>query len=158
VKYHATDYVATHSEPLRRKESNFIVRAYLGSDGGENRWEQLWVQKTPNPGQYILCCIPFFVYNLSLGDEVSTDEDLTVRTIIRHSGHKTFRLWFKVPTEHFMRERLMLEIRKHGAFMEWSSNNLLALSAENETAAQSLANLLAHSDYSEVAEYETGNM
>ena len=36
---------------------------------GKNEWEQLW-GKEVGPQRCIVCCIPFFVYDVALGDEV----------------------------------------------------------------------------------------
>ena len=56
--------------------------------------EQLWTRKI-DAFRFEICCIPFFIYNLSLGDEVDTDDNFTVKNIARPSGQYTFRVWAK---------------------------------------------------------------
>ena len=70
-----------------------FFRALIGKKEGGNEWEQLWWQQVA-PKRFVLCCIPFFVYDLSLGDEVKTDEDNVLLTVLKRSGQVSFRVWF----------------------------------------------------------------
>src|SRR5947209_2116831 len=61
---------AVHSEPVWRDRSNFIIAAeVLG--GGDTRTEQLWARQV-DEHRFEVCCIPFFVYDVALGDVVVT--------------------------------------------------------------------------------------
>jgi hypothetical protein len=39
-----------------------------------------------------MCSLPFFTYGIALGDEVSTDETLTIDGVVRRSGHHLLRV------------------------------------------------------------------
>ena len=41
-----------------------------------------------------ICCIPFFVYDLALGDLVETNADYSVTLRHAPSGRFVFRVWF----------------------------------------------------------------
>lgn len=75
MKYKAGDYVAVHSAPLWRERANFIFAAHQGMKEGKNEWEQLWGQALASQ-RYIVCCIPFFLYDVALRDEVEIDANL----------------------------------------------------------------------------------
>lgn len=153
MKYQVGDYEATHSTPVWRDRSNFVFAAYLGAKGGKNEWEQLWGQKVA-PQRFVLCCIPFFVQDVALGDEVETDSDFVLQRVVRQSGQVTFRVWFggqSVTT----RQELVSEIEAMKPFMEWSSENLLALSV-SESEAQGLADYLNAQEKQGLLQYETG--
>ena len=85
------DYVAIHENPVWRDESDFIIRAYLEENKGRNEWEQLWAKRLDDR-RFSLCCIPFFAYNLALGDEVETDGSYVVEGVVRPSGQFTWRI------------------------------------------------------------------
>lgn len=155
MKYKVGEYEATHSNPIWRDRSNFIFVAHLGVKEGKNEWEQLWGKKTDVPQRFILCCIPFFAKDISLGDEVETDKDFIFKRVIRHSGQTTFRIWFggqSIKT----RKDLISAIKSMEHLMEWSSENLLAISVLNEAKALKLANYLKFNEEKGLLQYETG--
>ena len=80
-----------HQDPVWRERSNFITAAPI-PDGGDIETEQLWARKDDDGLE--ICCIPFFVYDLALGDVVETDDDYLVRQVVRQSGRFVFRVWF----------------------------------------------------------------
>lgn len=153
MKYQAGDYEAIHSSPAWRDRANFVFAAHLGTKDGKNEWEQLWGQKTA-PQRFVLCCIPFFVQDIALGDEVETDADFVLQRVVRHSGQVTFRVWFG-EQEPATRHGLVREMEAMKVLMEWSSANLLALSAP-EAEAQRLADYLHARENEGLLQYETG--
>ncbi len=44
--------------------------------------------------EFTICCIPFFVYDIALGDTVGTDDSSTVRKVVKRSGRHVARVWF----------------------------------------------------------------
>ena len=153
MTYQDGDYVAVHAEPVWRSQSDFVFRVLIGEKGGANEWEQLWWQQVA-PTRFVLCCIPFFVYDLSLGDEVETAKDYVVRSIRRRSGQVTFRVWFGGAAME-VKEKAMDEILRLQPFVEWSSPNLAALSID-ESLSQKLADILQALENQGVLQYETG--
>lgn len=154
MKYQDGEYEAVHEAPIWRDRANFVFAAHLGIKDGKNEWEQLWGQRT-GPQRFILCCIPFFVRDLALGDEVETDRDSVLSRIVRPSGQVTFRVWLG-EQDALTRQNLVREIADLNALMEWSSKNLLALSAPNDVEAQRLADFLHAQEQRGSLQYETG--
>ena len=154
MKYQAGEYEAVHQSPIWRDRSNFVFATHLGTKDGKSEWEQLWGQKTA-PQQFVLCCIPFFARDLALGDVVETDADFVLRQVVRRSGQITFRVWFG-SQDSTARQELVREIEAMKPLMEWSSENLLALSASDEVEAQKLADYLQAREEKGLLKYETG--
>lgn len=142
-RYVPGDYEARHNAPAWRDRADFIISADISSDPGQREWEQLWARRC-NVGIFEICCIPFFVYGLALGDEVEVDADNVIRRIVTRSGHTTFRVWFGQSSELRARDSVMRIVASGGLDHEWSSTNLLALDAPTEAVAESLAAELAH--------------
>ena len=154
MKYQAGEYEAVHQSPVWRDRANFVFAAHLGMKDGKNEWEQLWGQKTA-PQRFVVCCIPFFVQDIALGDEIETDADFVLQRVIRYSGQVTFRVWFGAQ-DATTRLELVQEIEAMKPLMEWSSENLLALSAP-KAEAQRLADYLHSREQQGLLQYETGH-
>lgn len=139
MKYQAGEHVAVHSDPIWRDRANFVFAAHQGTKDGKNEWEQLWGQQV-TPQRCVVCCIPFFVHDVALGDEVEIDANFVLLRVVRPSDQVTFRVWFD-GQDATTRQNLVSEIEAIKPQMEWSSENLLALSVP-ETEAQHLADHL----------------
>lgn len=153
MNYQAGEYEAVHQSPIWRDRANFVFAAHLGMKDGKNEWEQLWGQKTA-PQRFILCCIPFFAHDIALGDEVETDANFVLQRVIQRSGQVTFRVWFGAE-DSMTRQELVRALEAMKPLMEWSSENLLALSVP-ETEAQGLADYLHLREQQGSLHYETG--
>lgn len=153
MKYQAGEQVAVHSDPIWRDRANFVFAALQGTKDGKNEWEQLWGQEVA-PQRCVVCCIPFFVRDVALGDEVEIDANFVFRQVVQQSGQVTFRVWFG-GQDATTRQRLVSEIEAINPLMEWSSENLLALSVP-ETEAQHLADYLQLRENEGLLHYETG--
>jgi hypothetical protein len=154
MKYQLGEYEAVHQEPVWRDRANFVFAAHIGTKDGNNEWEQLWGEKTA-PHRFILCCIPFFTNDVALGDEVETDADFVLKRVIHHAGQVTFRVWFGAQ-DTATRTALVREIEALKPLMEWSSENLLALSTSDGGEAQKTADYLQAREEQGVLHYETG--
>jgi hypothetical protein len=95
---------------------------------------------------------------LVIGDEIETDADCTLNRIVARSGQCTFRVWFEVPPGTPERELFLAELDGLAPLMEWSSENLLALSALEGEDAQSLVNYLLAGENAGFLKYETGRL
>lgn len=153
MKYQAGEHVAVHSFPIWRDRANFVFAAHQGTKDGKNEWEQLWGQEVA-PQRCVVCCIPFFVYDVALGDEVEIDYNFILQRVVRSSGQVTFRVWFG-GQDAAKRQDLVREIEAMKPLMEWSSENLLALSV-TEAEAQQLADYLQLRENEGLLQYETG--
>jgi len=149
------DYVAVHENPVWRDKSDFIIRVYLEEKEGRSEWEQLWVKRVGDK-TFSLCCITFFAYNLALGDEVATDANYVVQSVVRASGQFTFRVWFGDSTKPTIKDEVLRKLEAVSALFEWSSVNLLAISAKDGDQAQEIADYLYSQQNAGDLMYETG--
>jgi hypothetical protein len=137
-RYQPGDYEARHDDPVWRSRANFVIAADIASSSTKREWEQLWVKQL-SERRFEVCCIPFFAYDLALGDEVEADEDHVLRRVVKRSGHSTFRVWFGGSTGPADRDRIVEAIASHGCEHEWSSQNLLAIDASTHETARAIA-------------------
>lgn len=153
--YAPGDPVAVHQDPVRKPTANYILRALVDIEDGVVRWEQLWTKKVAE-NRFELCCIPFFICDLALGDEVTKMDDGTV-AVLRPSGQWTFHAWFDGATfeNRFMRECADQLVRMN-VELEWSSPEYLAVSA-GEDQVDAVIDTLARYSEIEGAMFEISN-
>lgn len=141
---------AVHPEPVWRDRANFIIGAPLPEEG---RAEQLWARQAGDH-RFELCCIPFFLYDIALGDVVETDSQYNIERVLEPSGRYVFRVWFG--DSYPPREPIAHKLGAAGALLEWSSANLLAVDAADESLAQKIAGILAEEERAGTLTFETG--
>lgn len=113
--------IFTHNDPIWRSESNFIIVAKAGDDK-----EQLWVKQI-SENRFVVCCIPFFLYDIALGDTVETDADYCVTKRTRRSGRYVFRA---MANNHEQVAILTKRLADFGALTEVSPPHLIAIDAQ----------------------------
>jgi hypothetical protein len=148
-----------HSMPAWRDQADFLIQAII-EDGQVLHVEQLWARQA-NDREFVICCIPFYVYNLALGDRVATNghpilgEHYVLSNRIERSGHFTFRVWLQ-------NEELRLSfpswLQQNGYSSEWqySTGSLVAIDAVEASQAQTLADSLHAMEKQGLLLYETG--
>jgi hypothetical protein len=92
---------------------------------------------------------------LNLGDEVEVDSDAVLQHVILRSGQTTFRVWFGGQTAQ-ARQAAVEAIESMKPLMEWSSENLLALSVPAAQEAQRLADFLHTYESRGLLQYKAG--
>lgn len=146
-----------HTEPVWRERSNFIINAELPEKNRPRRFEQLFARQV-GEDRFEICCIPFFLYDVALGDVVTTsskdDRQYVVTGVAEPSGRYVFRVWFG-ETLH-PPDEVADELKALGALFEWSSRNLLAVDAVDQEHAQKVADFLAEREKAGQLVYETG--
>jgi hypothetical protein len=142
---------ATHSDPAWRDRSNFIIATDIDPGETDIDTEQLWARKLDD-GAFEICCIPFFAYNLSLGDVVLTDADYMVRNVVKESGYRSFRVAVFWPKNR--NDDILESILRPGVFHEWSSPKLLALSANSKEMVKYLTTTLDNMQNDKMLHYE----
>ena len=152
---HPDDYIAVHRYPVWYDQSNFLIHAYIEGDAERNRWEQLWVKQVDDK-TFVICCIPFFTYDLALGDLVSTDEDLVIQNTLQASGQFTFRIWFGDAPRPEIKDEVLQELEARNVLFEWSSIDMLAVSGKDFKQADEVANYLHALQVSGELIYENG--
>lgn len=141
---------AVHEAPVWRDRADFVIGASLPEEG---RAEQIWARQVGDQ-RFEICCIPFFLYDVALGDVVETNAGYDFERVVQPSGRYVFRVWFG-STAH-PRQEIADELAERGALLEWSSANLLAIDAANDAHAQEIANYLAEQQRADRLMFETG--
>lgn len=149
------DFVV-HVNPVRSERANFVIRADIEEEGLPRRFEQLWARQLGET-RFEICCVPFFVYDLALGDEVETDsEGYVIERVVKPSGGYTFRAWFGDSNQAGARDEVIEALRERDCEFEWHSEKLLAINAADDGQAQEVADfLLDHEQLGDLT-YETG--
>jgi hypothetical protein len=146
---------AVHPEPVWRERANFIISAALD----KVRWEQLWARRL-GPNRFEICCIPFFAYDLALGDEVETAPSngmqYVVSKVVKPSRRYVFRVWFGDSTDALIRDQVLAWLTSSGCLLEWSSDNLLSVDVSTQAGAEEVAAYLQKQEDQGLLRYETG--
>lgn len=146
-----------HPEPVWRDKANFIVHAELAVHDQPRKFEQLWTRQVDET-HFEVCCIPFFLYDVSLGDVVETvprgGRKYVVHRVTRPSGHYTFRAYFGRSAQS--PEKITEDLTGLGALIEWSSPTLLAIDALDLAHAQMVADFLQEREQVGDLMFETG--
>lgn len=129
--------IATHANPVCRPTSSFMLRVSLDDiEGGGDNYEQLWTRRV-GEDRFELCCIPFFAYDLALGDVVYADAatDYLIRSVEQRSGNGVVRVAVKhrddVEAVHL---RLHDLLGKLEYLHEWFTPGYVAVSLEPGTS------------------------
>ncbi len=153
----AENEFVVHEEPVWRDRADFIISAALRESDLPKRFEQLWVRQVADD-EFEVCCVPFFLYDIALGDVVRTsargDRRYVVERVVVPSGRFVFRVWFG--DSFFPRDAIATDLVALGAQIERSSVNLLAVDTEDQDQAQAVADYLATREARGELKYETG--
>ena len=92
--------IATHPNPVRRPAPSFMLRAALDDVGGGDNFEQLWTKRV-GEDHFELCCIPFFAYDMALGDVVRAEAatGYVIQAVVKRSGNSVVRVAVKRPED-----------------------------------------------------------
>lgn len=105
----STEDRVTHEYPVWREKADFIIGVEFDADDAapSKRREQLWSRRLAGD-RFEVCCIPFFAYDINLGDEVETwshgERRYEVRRVVKDSGRYTFRIWFGASRDPAIRD------------------------------------------------------
>jgi len=139
---------------VRRERADFIIDARLPE---ADSFEQLWVRQMSDD-LFEMCCIPFFLYDIALGDVVRTQVSGGRRHVFERvekaSGRYVFRAYFG--NSMHARDETVERLVELGAVTEWSSPIMLAIDAEDVGHAQRIADFLQARTESGHLIYETG--
>lgn len=132
----------THTEPAwrNRGDSTIVARVVLERTSSRSIEEHLWARRV-SESHFEICCIPFFEYDLALGDEVQTNQEnaqVVLARVVKRSGHSTFRIWFGRSSSYNARSEILQRIRELECLIEWYDNDFIALDADEPTVAQEI--------------------
>lgn len=149
---------ALHRDPVWRERANFVVNAPIEEPAAVHT-EQLWARYDPAAQLYEICCIPFFIYDLALGDMVAVsaaeDGSYVFDRVVISSGRVTFRIYFGRAESRFQAD-VMMDLAKAPIRIERFSESVVALDIEEKDSPQRLADYLAQAQDEGKLIYETG--
>jgi hypothetical protein len=110
-------------------------------------YENLWAEKDA-AGLYVIKSVPYFVYDISVGDTVrasenNTDQVLSFSERVSHSGHTTVRVrpeTFTLSDEDG--KALLKSLRSFGAVVETLPPRLVAVDIPDKVQARSITDYL----------------
>ena len=153
--------IVTHIEPAWADRADFLIHADISEPPLPKKLEQLSCMQTA-ADRFIICCIPFFLYDVSLGDEVRTRSEGSRRyllhEVVRTGGHFTFRVWLEQPDGQSVGRQIVEGAALLGCLHECYSNRLFALDAPNEQVAEQLSGYLLTREEAGEIRYETGKL
>jgi hypothetical protein len=149
------DHFSTHRDPIWRDRADFLVQAALPE---AHRYEQLWCRQV-TVDTFEVCCIPFFLYDLALGDIIETSpvsgRRYVMSRVVARSGRYVFRARFDA-SQLGNRDEVLAELTELGAWTEWSSHSMVAVDARDAAHAQAIADHLWEQERLGLLVYETG--
>jgi hypothetical protein len=154
-----------HKEPVWRKKTNAIIYVPIGED---DNYEQLWCRQI-DECLFELCCIPFFLYDVALGDVMEVFsvmnppydslplvEQPYVEALVKvQSGRYVFRVFFE-KSKYNIREHIAGLLSELGAVLEWSSMSMLAVDVKEKKQVKIVADFLHEYESRGDIIYETG--
>ncbi|HTN25602.1 MAG TPA: DUF4265 domain-containing protein [Solirubrobacteraceae bacterium] len=122
-------------------------------------WEGLLARRLGD-GRARMCAVPFWVYDLNLGDEVavmdSAEGAAVVTAVVVDGGNYTFRVRFEDAADDDVRWRdLMVDLEPFDCWFDVRSPTFVALSAPS-AHAQAVADYLADREQHGELLFETG--
>lgn len=152
-----TEY-ALHLNPVWKSKANFIINASIDNNNDALKYEQLWTRRI-NDNEFEVCCIPFFLYDIALGDVVSTvssgDKKYLLDQVTKRSGRRVFRVWLKGNGDDQKRV-LKTFIGMPGVTLEPYSEKLIALDVDGDRAIQLVQEKLTNEESNGSLEFENG--
>lgn len=149
------DHFSTHRDPVWRDRADFIVQAPLQE---AHRFEQLWCRRV-SEDTFEVCCIPFFLYDVALGDVIRTephaDRRYVMSGVVASSGRYVFRARFE-GSQLGNRDEVLDRLTDLGAWTEWSSHSMVAVDARDAAHGQVIADYLWEQEQLGRLVYETG--
>jgi hypothetical protein len=145
-----------HSKPAWKENANFVLGAEIVDPIWSKKYniEQLAAHELED-NKYEICCIPFMIYNLCLGDVVSVDSNYNIKSVIEFGGHFCFRV---VVEDISQQSEVINSLYSMGNLVEIHSDKLFAVDAADEPKAQELANFLKKEEDKGILKYETGKI
>ena len=146
----------THLAPVWREKADFIINASIPDD--ESHLEQLWTRRLDSE-RLEICCIPFSLYGIALGDVISFTVDdergFLLHEKLAEAGRFVLRAY--VPDDRSVVQRdLHDRLSELGTLQEWSGSRLVAIDCTDEPHAARVSGYLQQCVDLNLLEYETG--
>lgn len=158
-----------HDDPAILTDRQRIAMVDLAPFGFPEQLEQVWLGHRDD-GLFVMQCIPFRVYGLSLFDVVRIDEQDMLVEVVSSGGHRTLRALL-VPglsdTElTTLADRVNTLAQHEGFVLEWSGNRHVAVNVPGDRDPGSLVGFLGKQhaagklywEWSDVKEFRTAGL
>lgn len=109
-----------------------MLHAVVDDVGGADTFEQLWTRRVGDD-RFELCCIPFFAYDMALGDVVRAEAatGYVIQSVVQRSGNGVVRVAVKRPEDvNAVHLRLHDLIGRLEYLCEWFAPGYVAISLE----------------------------
>lgn len=132
----------SHPEPVWRGDQHLMAMVDLAPFGLVNKLEQLWLREVSDGHE--VCCIPFWVYGMSLGDVVVVDGANRVTHIAAKSGRHVLRAMFAQPGPSAeFGSLLRAAFADADLLYEWDGDRYVAIDIPEKSQGQPVYDLLA---------------
>lgn len=142
---HQIDY-KIHYHPVWKKIADSIINASVENEAKRTVYESLWAKKNQD-GLYEICCIPYFIYDLALGDIIEADLDergkLLYKKVFQHSGNKTIWVQFNNAKRDDL-NRVLEKVIKFDCLYEGYNERFLAFNANSDEQLTSVISSLSN--------------
>ncbi len=143
-----------HAQPVWRARANYRLAMKVDDSDHE---EELWVNKHSDE-LFEICCIPFFIYDVNLGDIIKIVPHQNKNLVLgvqTPSNHHTFRIWFQTKSVD-ARERVLEALKEQNCDFEKFDDNLMSVDAPDDQTANALVRWMESSRARLGFDYETG--
>jgi hypothetical protein len=109
-----------------------MLRAVVDDVGGGDSFEQLWTKRVGDD-RFELCCIPFFAYDMALGDIVRAEAatGYVIQSVAQRSGNGVVRVAVKrIEDVNAVHPHLHDLLSRLAYLCEWFSPGYVAVSLE----------------------------
>lgn len=158
IKSALPEDIFVHLHPVWKEKINYSLHIpFVDARSRHVYWEQLWVKHLGND-VYEICCVPFYIYDLALGDvvhlkPVNNHEHLV---LAQSSGHRTARIRLKQIEAEETRRQIFLFLEQHGCLYEWDSEQLIAVDIPSESVWFKVQMFLEEEAACGLIDYEQG--
>jgi hypothetical protein len=135
-----------HDDPAILSDRQRIAMVDLAPFGFPDQLEQIWLGHRDD-GLFVMQCIPFRIYGLSLFDVVRIDEDDMLTEVVSSGGHRTLRA-LTVPgltdvEVAALADRVNSLAQREGFVREWSGDRHVAVNIPGDRDPSPLVALMS---------------
>lgn len=142
-----------HREPAWGEHADSVVATPVTLTDGTAATEQLWARQVAED-LYELCCIPFFAFDLAMGDVVEVDANHRITRVVRPSGRYVFRV--RLGTSAHALADTIDRLEEAGGLLEWSGMSMIAVDARDAMHAQEVVDFLTERQDAGHLTYDVG--
>ncbi|MGN9756670.1 DUF4265 domain-containing protein [Streptomyces sp. SD31] len=135
-----------HDDPAILSERQRIAMVDLAPFDLPDQLEQIWLGHRDD-GLFVMQCIPFRIYGLSLFDVVRIDEDDMLTEVVSSGGHRTLRALIVPGLTHAevaaLADRVNSLAQREGFVREWSGDRHVAVDIPGDRDPSPLVALIS---------------